>query len=131
MKIGYTRPNSFYRPDGSIAQLQGLSRWFTTFPVNKEKTSWKPTCKYNDQYRKFDLYPAINVNRVKDIPGDYPGLMGVPITFMDKIDPDCFQIVDLIYRYAIIDKTYGVKGKQLTEVDGKAKFSRLIIKKIA
>lgn len=129
MKIGYSRPNLFYRSDGNVAKLQGLSRWFTTFPVKKEKPAWKPTCKYSGQYRRFDLYPAINVNKVKDIPVDYLGLMGVPITFMDKIDSDSFQIVDLIYRYAIIDKTYGVKGRQLTEVDGKAKFSRLIIKK--
>ena len=128
LKMGYTRPNLFYRPDGSLKKLQGLSRWFTTFPVDKRST-WVPKTKFKNQYRKFDLYPAINVDAVKEIPADYDGLMGVPITFIDKID-DSFRIVDLIYRYAILDKSYGVKGRQLTEVNGKPKYSRLIIQKL-
>ena len=39
------------------------------------------------------LYPVINVDKVKDIPSDYPGLMGVPITFMDKYNPEAFEIL--------------------------------------
>lgn len=41
------------------------------------------------------LFPVINVDRVKDIPCDYPGAMGVPITYMDKHDPTRFEILDL------------------------------------
>ena len=42
------------------------------------------------------LFPVINVDRTKDIPCDYPGAMGVPITYMDKHDPAHFEILDTI-----------------------------------
>ena len=41
----------------------------------------------------FDNYNAINVNKTSDIPYDYPGIMGVPITFLDKYNPEQFEIV--------------------------------------
>lgn len=43
----------------------------------------------------WQLFPVINVDRVKDIPADYPGAMGVPITFLDKHDSKQFEILDL------------------------------------
>ena len=55
--------------------------------------------------------------------------MGVPITFIDKIDYDNYKIVDMISRYAVMDKSFDVKGHQLTEINGKPKYSRLIIQK--
>lgn len=55
--------------------------------------------------------------------------MGVPITYMDYMDYDRFEIVDLIARYAVIDKSYNVKGHQLTEINGIPKYSRLIIQR--
>ena len=49
---------------------------------------------YNpDEYPKYDNYNAINVNKVADIPCDYDGVMGVPITFLDKYNPEQFEIV--------------------------------------
>lgn len=42
------------------------------------------------------LFPAINCDKVKDIPLDYPGLMGVPITFLDKHDPEHFELIGMI-----------------------------------
>ena len=53
--------------------------------------------KYYDDtslYPKYDNYNAINVDKVKDIPCDYYGVMGVPITFMDKYNPNQFEIMD-------------------------------------
>ena len=46
-----------------------------------------------EEYPKYDNYDAINVNKVTDIPCDYDGVMGVPITFLDKYNPDQFEIV--------------------------------------
>lgn len=46
-----------------------------------------------EEYPKYDNYDAINVDRVADIPVDYYGVMGVPITFLDKYNPDQFEIV--------------------------------------
>ena len=51
---------------------------------------------YNpEEYPTFDNYNAINVSRTTNIPSDYPGIMGVPITFLDKYDPDQFDILML------------------------------------
>lgn len=46
-----------------------------------------------DEYPKYDFYDAVNVNKVAEIPVDYKGIMGVPITFMDKYNPDQFEIL--------------------------------------
>ena len=82
-------------------------------------------------YHCFDLYPALNVDKTSEIPTDYnDGLMGVPITAIDRLDPSKFEIVDLIARYAVIDHSYDVRGRQLTEINGKPRYSRLIINKL-
>ncbi len=47
-----------------------------------------------DEFPTYDSYDAINVDKTKDIPMDYPGAMGVPITFLDKYNPDQFEIID-------------------------------------
>lgn len=82
--IGYTRPGDFDQPDGTpLKTLQGLTRWFTTLSVD-DKPSLTLTAAYNpEKYPKYDNYDAINVNRVRDIPYDYEGVMGVPITIFD------------------------------------------------
>ena len=71
-------------------------RWFTNldYPQRHEELilykHYTP-----EEYPKYDNYDAINVNSTSDIPMDYDGLMGVPITFMDKYNPDQFEIVTL------------------------------------
>lgn len=61
---------------------------------HKKLITWK---KYSpDEYQKYDNYDAINVNKVTEIPCDYDGAMGVPITFLDKYSPDEFEILGLL-----------------------------------
>ena len=68
--------------------------WFTNLEIPKRKEFIDLVCHYSkDEYPKFDNYNAINVNKTQDIPCDYDGLMGVPITFLDKYCPDQFEIV--------------------------------------
>jgi hypothetical protein len=68
--------------------------WFTNIPIekrNEELLLYKP---YNEQdYPKYDNYDAININKTSDIPCDYDGIMGVPITYLDKYCPTQFEIV--------------------------------------
>lgn len=129
-RIGYTAPNYFTTPSGDVANLQGMSRWFTSLPTPGKKY-FTPTASINErEYQRFDLYPATNVDKTSDIPCDHDGLMGIPITAIEKINPSEYELVDLIARYALIDHTYDTKDRQLTEIGGKARFSRLIIKKI-
>ena len=61
------------------------------------------------EYPKYDNYDAINVNKVADIPCDYEGEMGVPITFLDKYNPDQFEIIK--FRKGNDDKDLSVNGK--------------------
>lgn len=82
-----------------------------------------------EEYPKYDHYDAINIDKTKDIPGDYAGLMGVPITFLDKYNPDQFEIVDGIGRYSMLTgPTEETKGKYLTMLKGKPAYARVIIR---
>lgn len=68
--------------------------WFTNLIVNKRFEKLVLYKKYSQaEYPKYDNYDAIEVGRVTEIPEDYDGVMGVPITFLDKYNPDQFEIV--------------------------------------
>ena len=68
--------------------------WFTNLDISKRHEDLMLYKKYvPDEYPKYDNYDAINVNKTKDIPMDYEGVMGVPITFMDKYNPKQFEII--------------------------------------
>lgn len=62
-----------------------------------------------DKYPKYDNYDAINVNKTKDIPLDYSGVMGVPITFLHKFNPDQFEIIK--FRKGNDEKDLSINGK--------------------
>lgn len=70
--------------------------WFTNLDIDKRHEDlilYKP---YNsEEYPTYENFNAINVNKTKDIPLDYKGYMGVPITFLDKYNPDQFEIIGL------------------------------------
>ena len=85
--------------------------WFTNLDHEKrhEDLISQLYKKYNsEEYPKYDNYDAINVDKVAEIPEDYDGVMGVPITFLDRYNPDQFEIVafrkgddgkDLVYSF--------------------------------
>ena len=77
----------------------------------------------NKQYEQYDNYKAIEVSYVEAIPSDYLGIMGVPITFLNKYDPDQFEIIGLD-RYTV-PKSQLVGGR--LAVQGKAKYARILI----
>lgn len=68
--------------------------WFTNLEINKRHEDLILYKNYTkEEYPKYDNYDAIEVSKTKDIPMDYDGVMGVPITFMDKYNPDQFEIL--------------------------------------
>ena len=74
VRIGYNKPY--------FKGLEGLTRWYVTFPVEKEPLTLTAT--YSpEKYPKYDNYDAIEVSKIKDIPYDYEGPMGVPITILE------------------------------------------------
>ncbi|MGD9718355.1 MAG: adenine-specific methyltransferase EcoRI family protein [Sulfurimonadaceae bacterium] len=80
------------RKEGMI-RVSGVV-WFTNLEIKKRHEDLILYKKYTpEEYPKYDNYDAINVDKTKDIPMDYDGVMGVPITFMDKYNPDQFEIL--------------------------------------
>ena len=96
--LGCTSPKEFVQPDKSIKKFGNIS-WFTNLDIIKRHETLDLIEKYTpEKYPKYDNYDAINVNRVLDIPVDYNGIMGVPITFMDKHNPEQFEILGITCR---------------------------------
>lgn len=76
-----------------IIRVKGV-RWFTNLDHSQRYKELVLSKIYTSkEYPKFDNYDAINVNKVSDIPKDYNGIMGVPITFLDKYNPNQFKIL--------------------------------------
>lgn len=68
--------------------------WFTNLNIQKRHEDLILYKKYNpEEYPRYDNYDAINVDKTADIPIDYDGVMGVPITFLNKYNPDQFEII--------------------------------------
>ena len=71
-------------------------RWYTNLDMKLRHDELILVRKYNpEEYPKYENFDAIEVSKTADIPCDYPGVMGVPITFMDKYCPDQFKIIGL------------------------------------
>lgn len=71
--------------------------WYTNLDIQKRHEALDLHKRYSSkEYPKYDNYDAININKVADIPKDYDGIMGVPITFLEKHCPDQFKIIGTI-----------------------------------
>ena len=87
-----------------------MACWLTNLDISKRHEELFLYKNYTpEEYPTYDNYDAINVNKVQDIPCDYFGVMGVPITFMDKYNPEQFEIIK--FRKGTDDKDLMVKGK--------------------
>jgi len=116
--------------------------WFTNLPHAKraeELLLFKTRAGNEAAYPKYENYDAIEVSRVVDIPIDYPGVMGVPITFLDKYNPSQFEIVWLAAGNtrasapkAILDELGYVKHKEdrggCPVIAGKRTYGRILIR---
>ena len=86
--------------------------WLTNLDILKRHEDIVLTKTYygnESEYPKYDNYDAINVNRTKDIPRDYKGFMGVPITFLHKYNPEQFEIIK--FRKGNDEKDLSINGK--------------------
>lgn len=118
--------------DGQKFFSMGSVYWFTNLENrkrNEDITLYKTYIGNEKSYPKYDYYDAIEVSKVSDIPLDYKGAMGVPITFLDKYNPEQFEILDGIGRYSMLTgPTPETQGTYLTKINGVPKFARVIIK---
>jgi len=95
--------------------------WLTNMHIPKRYNDIVLTKKYygnESKYPKYDNYNGININKVQDIPLDFKGIMGVPITFLYKFNPDQFEIINF---------RKGDDGKDLS-INGKYPYFRILIK---
>lgn len=103
--LGYSSVKEFVQPDGTIKKF-GNKLWYTNLDIQKRHEKlilWQryydddgnPLPDADERYPHYDNYAAINVDKVADIPVDYKGIMGVPITFLDKYNPEQFEIVGI------------------------------------
>lgn len=104
-------------------------RWFTNLDYKERHDDIILYKKYShDEYPKYENFDAINVNKTEEIPQDYDGVMGVPITFMDKYNPDQFKIIGLgianlglsigVQPYKLEHKKYRKEVQKRGAVDG-------------
>lgn len=77
----------------NMIRVSGVN-WFTNLEIPKRNEDLDLVCRYSpEEYPTYDNYNAINVGKTQDIPCNYDGIMGVPITFLDKYNPNQFEIV--------------------------------------
>lgn len=98
--------------DGNRIVSPNNCLWLTNLDIEKRHKNIPLTKKYhgNEQaYPKYDNYNGINVNKTKDIPFDYKGVMGVPITFLHKFNPEQFEIIK--FRKGDDEKDLSINGK--------------------
>lgn len=116
--------------DGVKYFSMGRILWYTNLDTVKRHQELTLYKKYtSNEFQKYDNYEAINVNKVSDIPIDYHGVMGVPITFVDKYNPEQFEIVGLIAGN--IKGLAGItssSGKDGPYINGKLKYGRILIR---
>ncbi|MEA2018566.1 MAG: adenine-specific methyltransferase EcoRI family protein [Campylobacterota bacterium] len=98
--------------------------WFTNLEIKKRHEDLILYKTYNEEeYPKYDNYDAINVNKTKDIPIDYDGVMGVPITFMDKYNPEQFELIGQMVTTKVNEFNYGYPY-----VNGAKIYARILLK---
>jgi len=99
--------------------------WFTNLTHKKRNEELILYKNYSsEEYPKYDNYDAIEVSKVADIPIDYAGFMGVPITFLDKFNPEQFEIIGM--DRPLIEALTGKVSRFL--INGKELYARIVIK---
>lgn len=127
------KEGSAYRKENGVVKGRlGNAKWFTNLDHAKRHEELILTEKYSPEaYPKYDNYDAINVSRTADIPRDYDGEMGVPISFLDKFNPDQFEIVsanDIRANRSVPIKSHGLIKDKDGAINGKPTYVRIVIR---
>lgn len=124
---GYARWSRVDEAGHKYGKVPAIS-WFTNLPHhkrNEELILFRMHAGNEHLYPKYDNYDAIEVSKVADIPLDYEGAMGVPITFLDKYNPSQFEIIGLdryVEGNAYPNKRMFIAGKEI--------YARILIRKL-
>ena len=133
--LGYTHAKEFDRPNGTVKKF-GNILWFTNLDVAKRHEKLILYKSYNEEdYPRYENFDGIDVANISDIPKDYFGNMGVPVSFMNSYNPEQFEIVGYgkgeLAKSIGVTKNYRGRSDVAICVNGKhsCPFSRLIIRR--
>lgn len=130
-----SRETRFWQDEnGQKWRSMGNICWFTNIDIKKRHEDLILYKTYKaDEYPTYDNYDAINVNRTADIPFDYDGIMGVPVTFLDKYNPEQFEILGMSASAGYNPNIVGIpfKGEKDARplINGKNTYARIFIKR--
>lgn len=107
-----------------MIRVSGVT-WFTNLEIKKRHEDLILYRHYTpEDYPKYDNYDAINVDKTADIPMDYDGVMGVPITFLDKYNPEQFEILAQMANTKVDENNFGYPF-----INGERKYARILIRR--
>lgn len=126
----YEGKNVYYENGIKFGKINNAI-WFTNIEHKKRNAPLFLFKKYNsNEYPKYDNYDAIEVSRVENIPMDYNGVMGVPITFLDKYCPTQFEIVGWSRHNDLnMDGGYWLGGNSDATINNQIVYRRILIRK--
>lgn len=122
----YTPRETRYWQDDNGQKWRSMGNicWFTNLDHNKRHEEMDLVCRYSkEEYPTYDNYDAIEVRKTADIPCDYEGIMGVPITFMDKYNPKQFELIGRMTTTKIDEYNFGYPY-----INGKKIYARILIR---
>ncbi len=133
----FERDNTYVDSDGKKYAKFGNICWYTNLDHKKRHEELDLVCRYSpEEYPAYFNYDGIEIGKTADIPYDYPGIMGVPITFLDKYCPEQFEIIGISLELANMDivrnrlgklnggpRLYIEKGKEIVRL-----FERILIR---
>ena len=118
--------------DGQKWRSMGNICWYTNLDIKKRHEELDLVCHYSpEEYPNYDNYDAIEVSKTAEIPCDYEGVMGVPVTFLDKYCPEQFSLLGMCassYNAEIVGIPFlgGKDGRPL--INGKNTYARIFIR---
>ncbi|MBQ6275316.1 MAG: adenine-specific methyltransferase EcoRI family protein [Bacteroidales bacterium] len=140
--LDYEKGNVYMNEYGKKYAKFGNICWFTNLDNTQRHEELILYKKYTpEEYPKYDNYDAINVEKIAEIPNDYYGIMGVPITFMEKYNPEQFEIVGItdrnsplctkIYTKKDVSNYSDLNRRSVLVIDGKYKmlFPKILIRR--
>lgn len=131
--VATKKQGSGYKIVDGVVKGRAQAVWFTNMDIAKRHEDLILYKNYNpEEYPQYDNYNAINVDKTKDIPADYKDIMGVPITFLDKHNPEQFEILGMSASAGYDEEIVGIPflGDKDARplINGKNIYARVFIK---
>lgn len=130
VRLGFNASSIEFKTAYGKSQTLNNTVWFTTFNIRRVKNPLLPVSKYDpEKYPKYDNYDAIEVSRVRNIPVDYDGIIGVPISYLLVHDPEQFEILGISHAWCKEAHQFGAEKANEPILKGKRIYSRVFIRR--